>query len=76
MAQNEKGKASPGAINLFRGMKYSRVNYEFSLLGRSLDHMLAVICNASQEGLDCVLDFCLSLIPGRRAKASILPVTM
>jgi hypothetical protein len=76
MAQNEKGKASPGVINLFRGMKDSRVNHEFSLLGRSLDHMLAAICNASQEVLDCVLDFCPSLIPGGTAKAGVLPVTM
>jgi hypothetical protein len=70
LAQNEKGKASPGTINLFRGMKYHRVNHEFSLLGRSLDRMLAAVCNVSQEVLDCVLDFCPLLIPGWTAKAS------
>jgi hypothetical protein len=57
-------------------MKYDRVNHEFSLLGRSLDHMLAAISNVSQEVFDCVVDFCLSLIPGGMAKVSVLPLKM
>jgi hypothetical protein len=76
MAQNENGKVFPGAINIFRGMKYNRVNYGFSLLGRSFDRMLAAICKVSQEVFDCVVDFCPSLIPGGTAKVGILAATM